>query len=332
MRAAFQDRYGAPEDVVGVREIAPPVVGDEQVLVRVRAASVNVDVWSAVAGMPYVLRMVCGWRRPRNPVPGTDLSGVVETVGSRVTRFKPGDEVFGLVSRFPNGGTYAEFAAVREDGLVLKPAGISFEQAATLPFSGCVALEVLQHARALRPGQRMLINGAGGAVGSIAVQVAKARGLYVTAVDAAPKLSLLKALGADQALDFTREDVTRREDRYDFVLDIPVTQPLSDWKRILTPAGLYCPLTHPQCGDHGPVFGTIPHFFRFIVRTPFDRHLPRITIKQATTLDSLGQLCSLIESGALTPVVGAVFALTEVPAAIATLTSGRVPGRVVIAP
>ena len=201
MKAIVQDKYGPPGDVLRLREIVRPTIGDDEVLVRVRAASVHADVWHAVTGRPYVLRLMGGgFSKPKIPVPGTDLAGHVESVGKNVTQFRPGDEVFGESIKgiqWANGGAFAEYVSVSQDALALKPQGVSFEQAAAVPTSGLIALSNLQGRRKIQPGQRVLINGAGGGVGSIVVQLAKANGAQVTGVDCAAKLEMVRALGAD---------------------------------------------------------------------------------------------------------------------------------------
>ena len=269
MKAIVQDRYGSPDDLE-LREIDEPVAGDDEVLVRVRAASVHADVWHAVRGQPYVLRIMgAGLRRPKNPVPGTDLAGHVEAVGRNVTRFRPGDEVFGQsvgANLWGNGGTYAEYAAVREARLELKPANLTFEQAAAVLTSGPIAVQGLRDEGRVQPGQRVLINGAGGGVGTIAVQLAKAYGADVTAVDGTAKLDMLRSIGADQVVDYTQEDFTRSGERYDLILDIPGNHPWSDLRRALTPEGTYVLIGHDQYGAAGRRWiGSLGRFFKLLV-------------------------------------------------------------------
>ena len=191
-----------------------PVAGDDEVLVRVRAASMHPDVWHVVSGRPYVLRLMgAGLAVPRNPIPGTDMAGIIESVGKGVVRLRPGDPVFGetvAAQQWVNGGAFAEFVSVRQDLLALKPEDVTFEQAASVPTSGFIALQNLRAPRGWGPGRKVLINGAGGGVGALAVQIAKAVGAHVTAVDSTNKLGMLRLLGADEVVDFTREDFTRR--------------------------------------------------------------------------------------------------------------------------
>ena len=244
MRAVVQERYGST-DVFEVREIDMPAVRDDEVLVRVRAASVHLDVWHAVSGRPYVLRLMgAGLRRPKNRIPGTDMAGHVESVGDKVTRFRPGDEVFGETVRgyqWHNGGAFAEFVSVPHDVLARKPSNITFEQAAAVPTSGLVALHNLPSEGQLGPGHHVLVNGAGGGVGTFAVQLAKAYGATVTGVDNATKLDMVRSLGADRVIDYTKEDFTLSGERYDVILDVPgesSVQGMSD--ALFTPMGCTC--------------------------------------------------------------------------------------------
>ncbi len=247
MKAIVQERYGSP-DVLELREIELPTLGDDEVLVRVRATSVHPDVWHALRGIPYVLRVMgSGSRRPKNPVPGTDLAGFVESVGRDVTRFQPGDEVFGQsvgANLWGNGGTFAEYAAVPATKLEPKPADLTFEQAAAVLTSGQIAVQGIRDEGWVQPGQKVLINGAGGGVGTTAVQLAKACGADVTAVDSLTKLDMLRSIGADRVIDYTQEDFTRSGERYDLVLDIAGNHPWSDLKRSLTPEGTYVLIGH----------------------------------------------------------------------------------------
>jgi NADPH:quinone reductase-like Zn-dependent oxidoreductase len=216
MKAIVQDRYGPP-DVLELRDIDKPVVNDGEVLIRVHAASVHPDVWHVLRGLPYVLRIMgAGLLRPKNSIPGTDVAGHVESVGKEVALFQPGDEVFGESVRghqWHNGGAYAEYVSVPENALALKPANITFEQAAAVPTSGLIALQGLHEYGQVHAGQKVLINGAAGGVGTIAVQLAKAYGAEVTGVDSARKLEMIRSLGADRVIDYAREDFTRSGER-----------------------------------------------------------------------------------------------------------------------
>jgi NADPH:quinone reductase-like Zn-dependent oxidoreductase len=333
VKAIVQERYGAPE-VLELREVDTPAVGDDEVLVRVRAASVHADVWHAVRGVPFVLRIMgSGLRRPRNPVPGTDLAGQVEAVGGNVTRFRPGDEVFGQTvgaNLWGNGGTYAEYAAVAEARLERKPANLSFEQAAVVPTSGPIAVQGLRDEGRLRHGQRVLINGAGGAVGTFAVQFAKAYGADVTAVDGTEKIDRLRSIGADQVVDYAREDFTRIGERYDLILDIPGNHPWSELRRALTRDGTYVLIGHDQYGRAGRRWiGSLGRFAKLIVLSPFTSQVhPFRGAKDPG--DRLLVMKELIEAGKITPVIDRAFPLSEASAAIRYLESGQAFGKVVI--
>jgi NADPH:quinone reductase-like Zn-dependent oxidoreductase len=333
MKAIVQDRYGSP-DVLKLREIDRPTMEDDDVMVRVRATSLHPDVWHAMRGVPYVLRIMgSGLRRPKHMVPGNDLAGVVESVGRNVTRFQPGDEVFGQslgANLWRNGGTYAEFAAVEQVRLLPKPAGLTFEQAAAVLTSGPIAVQGIRDEGRLQAGQRVLINGAGGGVGTTAVQLATAWGADVTAVDDGAKLDMLRSIGADRVVDFTKEDFTRTGERYDLVLDIAGNHPWSDLRRALTPEGTYVLIGHDQYGGSGHRwFGSLGRFFRLMVISPFVSQLhPFRGAKDPG--DRLVVLKELIEAGKITPVIDRTYPLTEVPEAIRYLESGQARGKVVI--
>ena len=266
MKAIFQDRYGPPDEVLSIRDIDIPAIADDEVLVRVRAASVHADIWHVVSGRPYLLRLMgSGLRKPKNPVPGTDLAGHVESVGKDVRRFKAGDAVFGESTKemqWKNGGAFAEYASVSQETLVFKPDNIDFQQAAAIPTSGIIALLNLRGAGQILPGQSVLINGAGGGVGTIALQLAKAYGAHVTGVDIKEKLELVSSLGADQVIDYTQEDFTQGDKQYDLILDIASNLALSDCKKVLNPEGHYVIIGHDHYGKVGShTFGSLPHFF-----------------------------------------------------------------------
>ena len=277
METVVQDKYGPPDDVLQLREIDEPVVGDDEVLVRVRAASVHPDVWHAVTGRPYVLRLMgAGLLKPKNTVPGTDLAGLVKSVGKDVTRFGPGDEVFGethKVNVWRNGGAFAEYASVPQDALALKPKGVTFEQAAAVPTSGFIALHNLQQGGPIQPGQSVLINGAGGGVGAIAVQLAKAYGARVTGVDSAEKMEMVRSLGADHVIDYTQEDFTQGGERHVLILDVASNLSLSACKGALTPTGIYVLIGHDHFGDSaGRILGSLPRVLKLAALSRFVSH------------------------------------------------------------
>jgi NADPH:quinone reductase-like Zn-dependent oxidoreductase len=337
MKAIVHERYGPPDEVLRLHDIDVPPLGDDQVLVRVRAASVHADVWHVVTGWPYVLRLMGnGLLRPARLVPGTDLAGTVERVGRNVSRFGPGDNVFGgrpMMQGWVNGGTFAEYAALPQNMLVHKPAGVTFEQAASTVASGAIALVNLGPPDALA-GKNVLINGAGGAMGTIAVQIAKARGARVTAVDVAEKLAMIGRLGADHAIDFTREDPTQSRERYDLVLDVASTLSLDDCRRVLTAHGIYVSIGHTSYGTvGGPLLGSIPRMLRLMVRSPFDHNLRKVNaFKMPRHEDILAELKTLLAAGTLTPIVARTFPLGEVAAAMRCLVEGRTLGKIAVTP
>ena len=337
MKAIVQTRYGAPEEVLELRDIDMPVPGADQVRVRVHAASVHADVWHVVVGLPYVLRwMGSGIRAPKYPVPGTDLAGVVESVGTEVTRFKVGDAVFGESHsgmQWKNGGAFAEYACVGEDGLATKPETVSFEQAAAVPTAGYIALANMRGRAAVQAGQHMLINGAGGGVGSIALQVAKARGATVTAVDTAEKLDMLRRLGADRVVDYKQQDVTRLDARFHIIFDVASTLKLSDCKRIFEPEGVYVIIGHDHYGTAGRrVLGSIPQMFALMARAPFSPHLASADFSLPDKQEVMNELKTLLETGQLTPVIDRTFGLDEVHNAILRLKEGRGLGKIILTP
>jgi NADPH:quinone reductase-like Zn-dependent oxidoreductase len=337
MKAIVQDRYGSPDDVLQLRKINKPVVADDEVLVRVRAASVHPDVWHVVTGRPYILRLMgAGVLKPKNRVPGTDVAGLVESVGKNVTRFRPGDEVFGETHaklQWRNGGAFAEYVSVPQDALALKPNGITFEQAAAVPTSGIIALHNLQSGRQIQPGQRVLINGAGGGVGTIAVQLAKAFGARVTGVDSMEKMEMVRSLGADHFIDYIREDFTQRGERYDLIFDVASNLSLSACKRSLMPTGIYVLIGHDHFGDAaGRIFGSLPRVLKLVALSPFVRQLPDLNFSIPSKKDIMAILKEFLEAGKLTPVIDRTYPLNEVPEAMRYLQGGRARGKIIITP
>ena len=334
MKAIVQAKYGPPDDVLQLQDIDKPVVKDDEVLVRVHAASVHPDIWHAVTGQPYVLRLMgSGFRRPKNRVPGIDAAGRVEAVGANVTQFHPGDEVFGETisgHQWQNGGAFAEFVSVPERVLALKPANLTFEQAAAVPTSALIALLNVRDQGHVQLGQRVLINGAGGGVGTFAVQLAKAYGAEVTGVDSTRKLDMLRSIGADQVIDYTQEDFTRSGERYDLIVDIAANLSLSDWRRAVTRKGTYILIGHTHYGESGGRWiGGIGHIIKLLVVSPFVSQGMGgfISIKKK---EWLGVLKEFIEAGKVTPVIDRTYPLREVPEAIRYLVAGQSHGKVVI--
>lgn len=333
MRAIVQERYGSP-DVLELRDVDQPVIRDDQMLVRVRAASVHADVWHVMRGVPHVLRIMgAGLRAPKDWVPGTDLAGVVEAVGRNVTRFQPGDEVFGqslVANLWRNGGAFAEYAAASEARFERKPSRLTFEQAAAVPTSGSLAVQAVRDEGQVQAGQKVLVNGAGGAVGTFAVQLAKAYGANVTGVDAAGKLDMIRSIGADRVIDYAQKDFTRSGERYDAILDIVGNHAWRDLRRALTPRGTYVLIGHDQYGAVGHRwFGSLGHFAKLMFMAPFVSQLhPFRAVKDPG--DRLAVLTELIEAGKVTPVIDRTFPLSEVPEAIRYLESGQARGKIVV--
>jgi len=334
MKAIIQEKYGSPDDL-RLREVDKPAPGDDEVLVRVRAASVHPDVWHVVTGRPYVLRLMgAGLRKPKNPIPGTDMSGIVESVGKSVTRFRGGDPVFGETTvkhQWANGGAFAEYVSVRQDLLALKPDNVTFEQAASVPSSGLIALQNLRDPSRLRPGQKVLINGGGGGVGALALQLAKAHGAHVTAVDSTSKLEMLRSLGADEVVDYTREDFTRRGVRYDLIFDVPGNHPFSACRRALEPDGRYVLIGHERFGASGKrVFGLVPHFLSLIFLSRFVEQLRGPGVPMPTKKDAMGTLRDLLAAGKITPIIDSTYPLSQAREAFRHMIEDESRGKVVI--
>lgn len=336
MKAVIQQRYGSPDGLV-LRDVPTPVAGEGEVLVHVRAASLHPDVWHVVSGQPYVLRLMgAGVTRPRNPIPGTDVAGTVAAVGRDVTRFRAGDAVFGETlhgQQWVNGGAFAEYVAVRQDLLALKPDNVTFEQAASVPTSGYIALLNLKGAERLPAGWKALVNGAAGGVGALALQIVKAYGAHVTAVDGPDKLDLLRALGADDVVDYTREDFTRSGVKYDLVFDVPGNHPVSACRRALKPDGRYVVIGHERYGASGRrVFGLIPHFLWLMLLSRFVRQLRGPDGPAPTKQEAISELRTLLEAGRITPVIDSTYALGEIREAFRHMMRDQLLGKVIITP
>jgi NADPH:quinone reductase-like Zn-dependent oxidoreductase len=334
MKAIVQDRYGSPDELE-LREVEKPLVGDNDVLVQVRAASVHPDVWHVVTGRPYVLRLMgAGFFKPKNPIPGTDVAGIVESVGTNVTTFRAGDPVFGETipaHQWMNGGAFAEYVSVPEDLLTMKPDNITFEQAASVPTSGYIALQNLRHPSQFRPRQNVLINGAGGGVGILTLQILKAQGMHVTAVDGPRKLDMLRSLGADKVMDFTQEDFTQLGFRYDLIVDVPGNHPFSACRRALKPEGRYVLIGHERFGASGKrVFGLIPPFLKLIVLARFVKQLRGPAIPIPTKKEAMALLRELLEAGKITPVIDSTYQLSEAREALRHMIEGETRGKVII--
>jgi NADPH:quinone reductase-like Zn-dependent oxidoreductase len=321
MKAIVQDTYGSL-DVLELREIEKPEIEGDEVLLRVHAAGVDRGVWHLMTGLPYLVRIAgYGLRVPKNPVLGMDLAGVVEAVGKNVTRFQPGDEVFGI-----GKGSFAEYARAREDKLAPKPANLTFEQAAVVAISGLTALQALRDHGRIEPGQKVLIIGASGGVGTFAVQIAKAFGAHATGVCSTAKVETVRSIGADHVIDYTREDFAKGEQRYDLILDIGGNSTLARLRRTLTPEGTLV-IVGGEGG--GRWLGGIDRQLRAMMLSPFVGQKLGTFISKENREDMLA-LKELIESGKLTPVIDRTYPLAEVPEAIRYLQEGHAQGKVVI--
>ena len=320
MKAVVRDAYGSV-DVLRLGETATPVAAEGEVLVRVLAAGVDQGVWHLMAGMPYVMRLAgFGLRAPKNPLLGYDVAGRVEAVGANAGPFQPGDEVFGTCR-----GSFAEYAVARADRLAAKPVNVSFEQAAATPISGYTALQAVREHGKVKAGQRVLIIGAGGGVGTFAVQIAKADGAEVTGVCGTAKTELVRSIGADHVIDYTKEDFADDRNGYEVILDIAGNRPLSQLRSALTPRGT---LVIVGGEDAGNWLG-IRRQLRAAALSPFVRQKLGFFISKERSQD-LEQLRTLLEAGAVRPVVDRTFPLNEVPEAIRYLRDGRARGKIVI--
>lgn len=318
MKAIVQDVYGSP-DVLELRDVDRPVVTDDDVLVRVHAAAVNAADWHFMRGLPYVARLAFGLSKPKARVRGTDMAGRIEAVGKNVKRLQPGDEVFGSCR-----GAFAEYVCATENRFVRKPAGATFEQAAAIPIAGCTALGALRDVRKVQPGQKVLINGAGGGVGTFAVQIAKSFGADVTGVTSTRNMDLVRSLGADKVIDYSQDDFTRKGERYDLILDIG-DRSLSDCRRALVPEGTLV-LVGGSAGRwvDGLARVVTARMLSAFVRQKVAPFLARVTN------DNMVALKELVEAGKLSPVIDRTYPLSQTAEAIRYLEEGLVRGKVAI--
>jgi NADPH:quinone reductase-like Zn-dependent oxidoreductase len=321
MRATVHHSYGPPDDVLELKDIDEPVVGDDHVLVRVLDAGGNPADWIIIRGTPYLLRLVFGLRKPRNGVRGTDVAGRIEAVGTKVQQLQAGDEVFGWCD-----GAFAEYACALANHFVPKPENLTFEQAAAFPVAGFTALQAVRDRGEVRPGQKALINGASGGVGTFAVQIAKSFGAEVTGVCSTRNVDMVRSIGADHVIDYTKEDFTQSEQRYDFILDNVANHSLSDLRRALTPRGTLVPNNGTTGGRWiGPVGRLVMAF----VISPFVSQRLRPFVSEGKNED-LVTLKELIEAGKVTPVIDRTYPLSAVPEAIGYVGEGHARGKVVI--
>lgn len=319
MRAIVHDHYGSL-DVLGVKDIDKPVVKNDEVLVRVQAAGLHIGDCFAVRGAPFAVRLVTGLTRPRYGVPGFDVAGRVEELGANATRFRPGDEVFGACD-----GACAEYARVGQGTLALKPANLTFEEAAAMPTSALAALHALRDVGKVRPGHKVLINGASGGVGTFAVQMAKSFGAEVTGVCSGTNADMVRSIGADHVIDYTQQDFTQGGERYDLIFDNVENRSLSDCRRALTPNGTL--ILNSGTGAHG--IGMLVRLVKPLVVSPFVRHRLRRYLSTPNHKD-LAVLKELVESGSLRPVIDRKYPLDETPAALAYIEGGHARGKVVV--
>jgi NADPH:quinone reductase-like Zn-dependent oxidoreductase len=319
MRAVVHDRYGSSE-VLRLARVARPVLGDDQVLLHVNAAGLDRGTEHLMTGKPYVARLFVGLRKPKNPIPGRDAAGTVAAVGSSVSRFAIGDEVYGVAP-----GSFAEYAVAPEDKLARKPENLSFAQAAAIPVSAGTALQALVDAGRVQAGQSVLVVGASGGVGTYAVQLAKAFGAEVTGVSSTAKVDLVKSLGADHVIDYTREDFADGTRRYDLVLDIGGSTPVRRLRRALRPRGT---LVFVGGENSGNLTG-LGRQLRGALVSPFLRQRLVLLVTKERAAD-LERLSGLIEDGKLVPSVDRSYPLEEAPDAMRLLEEGRVRGKVVI--
>jgi NADPH:quinone reductase-like Zn-dependent oxidoreductase len=321
MKGIVHRCYGSP-DVVRYEDLAKPTPADDEVLVRVRAASVNPLDWHYLEGTPYLVRIESGFGKPENPRLGVDFAGTVDAVGSKVTRFRPGDAVFG--AKF---GSFAEYVTVREErAIAAKPDNISFEQAASVPIAALTALQALRDKGHIRAGQKVLINGASGGVGTFAVQIAKSFGAEVTGVCSTKNVNLVRSLGADHVIDYTREDFTKGAERYDLIVDNVSTHSVLEYKRVLSPDGNYVMIGSATIGNW---FGWLETPIEAWVLSPFMSQKFGMMLADLNKGD-LAALGTLMQSGKVTPVIDRTYKLSEAAEALRYLEKGHARGKVVL--
>lgn len=320
MKAIVYKKYGPP-DVLKITEVEKPIPNDNQVLVKVHAASVNFGNLVLLKGEPFLARFAFGLLKPKYSIPGGDVAGTIEAVGKDVTQFQPGDEVFGDLSS-SGWGTFAEYVAVPEFALALKPANLSFEEAAAAPMAGVTALQGLRDKGKIQAGQKVLINGASGGVGTFAVQIAKAWGAEVTGVCSTRNLDILQSLGADHVIDYTKEKFTDNKNTYDLILGVNGHQPLSDYKRALRPNGIFV-----HVGGSGSQMFQAMTVGAWISKTSNKK---MGTFLQRANQQDLVFMKELMESGEVKPVIDRRYTLSEVPEAFRYFEQGHAQGKVVI--
>ncbi len=320
MKAIVYYNYGSP-DVLKREEIEKPAAANNQVLIKVRAASINPYDWHFMRGMPYIVRIPAGLRTPKNTRLGADVAGQVETVGSNVTQFKPGDGVFGVCQ-----GAFAEYACASESAVAMKPDNVTFEQAAAVPIAGFTALQGLRDKGKIQPGQRALINGAAGGVGTFAVQIAKSFGADVTGVCSTRNVDMVRSIGADRVIDYTQQDFTKSGQRYDLLFDCVGNHSFSACRRVLNPKGIYLPVGGPSGRWK---IGLAPAIKRLVLSRFVSQNLIAFFLAKPSKQD-LTIMRDLMATGKVTPVIDKRYGLSEVPEAIRYLEQGHARGKVVI--
>jgi NADPH:quinone reductase-like Zn-dependent oxidoreductase len=319
IKAIVQDRYGSP-DVLRLKDIHKPVPEDNEVVVRVRAAAVNIGNWHVLRGIPYAMRPAVGLFKPKHEIPGLDLAGQVEAVGGSVKQFQPGDEVFGWCN-----GAFAEYACAEENNLLAKPSNLTLEQAAAVGDSAFTALNAVRDQGKVQPGQRVVINGASGGVGTFAVQIAKSFGADVTGVCSTKNVEMVRSIGATRVIDYTKEDFAQADQRYDVMLDLVGNRSLSDCMRTLSRQGTYVLV---GVSDMDRWFG-LARQIKALSLSPFVRQRVRVFIVRHNRAD-LAVLKELVEAGKVTPVIDRRYPLRDVPEALRYQGEGHSRGKIVI--
>jgi NADPH:quinone reductase-like Zn-dependent oxidoreductase len=329
MRAIIQDGYGAPDRVLRLDQIAPPSIGPDDVLIEVRATSVNTPDWATVVGMPYVFRLTAGLRRPSRPIRGSDVAGVVAAVGPGVTDLQPGDEVLGSLWGKGTGariGTFAQYTAAPAAQLVKKPAALGFAEAAASVMTGLTALIAMRDAGRVSPGMRVLINGASGGVGTMAVQIAKSFGAEVTGVCGTRNVELVRSLGADHVIDYTEQNFTHSQQRYDVILDNVLNHPPTTTARLLAPGGVLIP---NSIGNTGRLLGGLPRLARATLMGRGATNVKMVTV--AVNRDNLNALVRLLETGKVKVVIDQTYPFDKAASAVAHMLGHHARGKVAIA-
>ncbi len=318
MKAIVFTKYGT-SDVLELKEVAKPIPKDDEVLVRVHAASLNDWDWGALQGIPFINRLLFGLLKPKKQILGSDIAGRIEAVGENVLQFQPGDEVFGDLSG--EWGGFAEYVCARENALAVKSPGMTFEQAAAIPQAGMLALQGLQAMGRIQPGQKLLINGAGGGVGTFAIQIAGLYGVEVTGVDRPEKLDMLRTMGAAQVIDYTLEDFTKNGQCYDLILDVKTNRSIFDCARALSPNGIYV-----------TVGGSMPRLFQALLLGPWISLTQNKKVRMLALKPNKGLalMKELFEAGKVVPVIDGTYKLSDVPKAFRHFGEGRHKGKVVI--